>query len=102
MMININGVEWDIKFVPSTHPILQRSSGEYAMGVCDGSQRIIALSEDIPRWMLHGILAHEITHAAMFSYDIDLSLEQEELVADLIEDFGSEILKTTCSAVKML
>lgn len=38
--------------------------------------------------MLKKILCHEITHAAMFSYNVDLSIEQEELVADLIATYG--------------
>jgi hypothetical protein len=34
------------------------------------------------------VLSHELTHAAMFSYNIDLSYEQEELFADLIATYG--------------
>jgi hypothetical protein len=41
------------------------------------------------------VLCHEITHAAMFSYNIDLSIEQEELVADLMATFGQEIISQT-------
>ena len=38
------------------------------------------------------VLAHEITHAAMFSYGVNLSLSQEELLADLIATYGQEII----------
>lgn len=41
------------------------------------------------------VLCHEITHAAMFSYDILLTAEQEELLADLIATYGEEIIYTT-------
>jgi len=34
------------------------------------------------------VLCHELTHAAMFSYGIELSIEQEELLADLIATYG--------------
>ena len=31
----------------------------------------------------------------MFSYNIDLTIEQEELVADLISTYGEEIINVT-------
>lgn len=37
----------------------------------------------------------QITHAAMFSYNVDLSIEQEELIADLISTYGEEIIYIT-------
>ena len=44
---------------------------------------------------LRKVLCHEITHAAMFSYDVELNLEQEELLADLIATYGQEIIHIT-------
>jgi len=44
---------------------------------------------------LKKVLCHEITHAAMFSYDVNLSIEQEELLADLIATYGEEIIEVT-------
>ena len=51
---------------------------------------------------LKKVLCHEIVHAAMFSYNIDLSLEQEELVADLIATYGEEINEITNQTVKKI
>ena len=48
------------------------------------------------------VLCHEIVHAAMFSYNIDLSLEQEELVADLIATYGEEINEITNQTIKKI
>jgi hypothetical protein len=31
----------------------------------------------------------------MFSYNVDLSIDQEELIADLISTYGDEIINTT-------
>ena len=45
--------------------------------------------------LLRKVLCHEITHAAMFSYNVDLSIEQEELIADLISTYGDEIIYIT-------
>ena len=41
------------------------------------------------------VLCHEITHAAMFSYDIQLTYDQEELLADLLATYGQEIVDIT-------
>lgn len=38
----------------------------------------------------------------MFSYNIDLSLEQEELVADLIATYGEEINEITNQTIKKI
>ena len=45
--------------------------------------------------MLRKVLCHEITHAAMFSYDVDLDLAQEEILADIIATYGQEIIDVT-------
>ena len=45
--------------------------------------------------LLKKVLCHEITHAAMFSYNVQLTLEQEQLIADLISTYGEEIVYIT-------
>ena len=44
---------------------------------------------------LKKVLCHELTHAAMFSYGVDLTHTQEELVADLMATYGQEIICKT-------
>ena len=38
----------------------------------------------------------------MFSYNVELTLEQEELVADLIATYGEEIIDATNSVFKKI
>jgi len=38
--------------------------------------------------MMKKVLSHELTHAAMFSYNIEMSHDQEELFADLVATYG--------------
>lgn len=52
--------------------------------------------------MLKRVLCHEITHAAMFSYNVELTYEQEELLADLLATYGSEIISITNEIFKKL
>ncbi len=94
-MFNINGVYWDIKLVSSNHPKVQRNDNSFALGSCDNTTKTIYISESVPREKIKKVLCHEITHAAMFSYNVNMSIEQEEILADLIATYGSEIIEIT-------
>lgn len=94
-MFNINGIDWKIKLVSSNHPKLKRRDGSIALGACDNTTHTIYISELVPSFKLKKVLCHEVTHAAMFSYKVEISIEQEELVADLIATYGSEIIDVT-------
>lgn len=94
-MFLINNVYWKLSIVPEDFPLLQRSNGTYAFGSCDNLLRTIYINENIQGDLLKKVLCHEITHAAMFSYGIDLSIDQQELVANLISTYGDEIIHIT-------
>lgn len=94
-MFRINGITWYVKFVPSHDETLMRSDGTIAIGMCDNNMHTIYINETLSGRLLKKVLCHEITHAAMFSYDIDLTLEQEEVIADLIASYGEEIIHIT-------
>lgn len=94
-MININGEEWRVLTVSPFHPALRRSDQAYSIGVCDDFTKTIYITEDLKPEYLWKVLSHELTHAAMFSYNVDLSYEQEEMFADLISTYGQEIVYIT-------
>lgn len=91
-MVKINGEEWRIILLPPLHPALQRSDGGFALGCCDDNTKTISISNDVSSSFLKKVLCHELTHAAMFSYNIDLNYEQEEVLADIISSYGQEIV----------
>ena len=94
-MININGVEWRILIVDPFHPGLQRSDTGYSLGVCDNNKKTIYITNDLKPQFLWRVISHELTHAAMFSYGVELSYEQEEMFADLVATYGKEIVYIT-------
>lgn len=94
-MFNINGEEWRIVLVSPLHPVLFRSDGSLSIGACIDENKTIYIRDDLPIEKFKKVLCHEITHAAMFSYNIELLPEQEELLADLIATYGQEIIGTT-------
>ena len=94
-MFLINGIYWKLAFVSPDYPLLQRMSGEFSIGACDNLTRTIYINETLTGKLLKKVLCHEITHAAMFSYNVQLTLEQEQLIADLISTYGEEIIYIT-------
>ena len=94
-MFLINNTYWKLAFVSPDFPLLQRESGDYSIGACDNLTRTIYINETLRDKLLKKVLCHEITHAAMFSYNVQLTLEQEELIADLISTYGQEIVYIT-------
>lgn len=94
-MFLINNIYWKLAFVPANFPLLQRMNGDYTIGACDNLTRTIYISETLQGKLLKKVLCHQITHAAMFSYNVDLSIQQEELIADLLSTYGEEIIYIT-------
>lgn len=94
-MFLINGELWKVIFVDEKHPYLLKPNGNFAIGACDDYSKHIFLSNKLYGQKLKQVLCHEITHAIMFSYNIKMPLQQEELFAELMATFGEEIVKIT-------
>lgn len=94
-MFYINGLEWRLKFVPRADPSLTRRDGSVSIGMCDGQSQTIYIDETLRGRRLKKVISHELAHAAMFSYNIILTLEQEEVLADIISTYGEEIIDIT-------
>lgn len=95
MIFEINEIEWQVVYVPITDDILKRSDGSRTVGVTDTESRTVSIATGLMPDFEKKVLCHEITHCAMFSYNVYLSVEQEELIADLISTYGEEIVNIT-------
>ena len=94
-MFNINGATWRVFLTSPNHPMLMRSDGSFTIGACDNDTRSIYINENLEPERMKKVLCHEIAHASMFSYGVDLDIYQEELLADLMATYGPEIIRTT-------
>lgn len=90
-MFTINGIQWNILFVPAGSPELRRSDNSATVGVCDFSTRCIYLCDGLYGAFLRKVFIHEVCHSAVFSYSIKLDINQEEFLCDFIASFGDEI-----------
>ena len=84
-----------IVLTSTIHPKLIRSNVTFSIGSCDDESKTIYINENLSPERMKKVLCHEITHAAMFSYNVELNVQQEELLADLIATYGQEIIDIT-------
>lgn len=94
-MFTINNETWDIALVAPEHPMLQRSDGSFTIGVCDDNKKVIFINDTLDNVLFKKVLCHELTHAAMFSYDVNLGIDEEEILAEIIATYGEEIISIT-------
>ena len=72
-----------------------RSDKSLTIGACDNLTKTIYINWSLSDPKFKKVLCHEVTHAAMFSYNVMLTIEQEELLADLLATYGEEVIDIT-------
>lgn len=95
MIFTLNGIDWSVKFVKPLNGKLRRSDGSLTVGTTEIPTRTVYIADNLHPAFEWKVLCHEIVHAAMASYGVWLTVEQEEIVADLIATYGKEIIQTT-------
>jgi len=94
-MIVINGERWRVRLVSPSHPFLVTGRGTPALGSCDDITKTIYISNILTPQRIKKVLCHEIVHAFMYSYNVNITDEVEEIVADLIATYGEQIIRLT-------
>lgn len=98
-MVNFNGISWRIFFVSPIHPVLKKDN-IYTLGACVKNNTTIYINNSLNKEKLKRVMYHEFAHAAMFSYNIYLTLEEEETFANLFSLHGEEIIAKVNSFLK--
>lgn len=94
-MFSINNEYWSVVLVYPDDIALLMPSGRYALGACNDMTKTIYISNGLHGKEFENVLCHELTHAAMFAYDVTLGHDEEELLAEVIATFGEEIIDIT-------
>lgn len=92
MVFTINNRDWEIVFVPPSSGKLCRSDGSRTVGVTDGNDGCVYLSDMLAGKFLRKVICHELCHCFMMSYDITIPIEQEEFLADWISVYGEDLV----------
>lgn len=95
MRLRINGEDWCVKFCEPCCSHLRTSAGYCALGVCDDNDKTIYIQKRLNREKMRKVLCHELAHAVMFSYNVDLDYLTEEIVADIMATYGEQIVGET-------
>ena len=88
----INGIQWQILFVKPNSSELYRSDNTLTVGVTDFETRCVYLSNVLHGSFLEKVTCHELVHCFMFSYNIHISIEQEEFMADWFSVYGKDLV----------
>ena len=92
MTFIINNRMWHIEFVNAASKKLHRSDSSLTVGVTDGNDNCVYLSEFLSGAFLKKVLCHELCHCFMMSYNISIPIEQEEFLADWISVYGEDLI----------
>lgn len=91
-MFKCNGKTWNIAFVEPYNSNLMRSDGSKTVGVTDNNTKTVYLSNLLRGKFLDKVLCHELVHVASFSYNCEIDIETEEVIADFMSLYGREII----------
>ena len=91
-MFTINGINWNLMFVPSNSSFLMRSDGSITVGMTDWNRRTVYINKMLRGAFKERVLCHELCHCVCFSYDIRLPIETEEWLCDFMSLYGKEII----------
>ena len=91
-MFEINGILWNIYYVPPTSHHLMRSDNEYALGVTDWNIKSIFIANNQYGDKLEHIICHELCHAVCFSHNIHMPISLEEKLCNFMADHSREII----------
>lgn len=92
MTFTINGIIWHIVFVNARSEFLRREDGTMTIGMTDGNTNTIYIADILKGRLFEKVLAHELVHAIMFSYDIRVDEELEETIAQWVSNYGREVV----------
>lgn len=98
----VNNIRWHVIQVPPTHPMLLNDAGNFTLGCCNNNYKTIYIAQGLGWEKFKKVLCHEITHAAMYSYQIWLTEDQEELIADILSTYGDEVITVTNRVFKKI
>ena len=92
LLFEINGTVWNIVWVHPHSDKLRRSDGSITVGMTDWNDKCVYMSDRLRGPFLRKVLAHEMVHCFMFSYSINIPIEQEEFMADWVATYGSDLI----------
>lgn len=95
MTLIVNNQLWKFIFVNPNNRNLVNNQGMYTLGMTDNNLKSVFLSNKLNGNLLYKVLCHELCHVYAFSYNIYMSVEDEERLAQFISEYGKSIISDT-------
>lgn len=90
--MTVNGIKWRIVFTDNPHDL--ELNGTVRLGITDRNTHTIYIHSNLQGDLLKKVLLHELTHAWLFSYGYDLSVEVEEMLCGFVDTFLFDLSDT--------
>lgn len=81
----VNGIKWRVVFTNNVDDL--ELNGTVRLGITDRNTHTIYIHSNLQGDLLKKVLLHELTHAWLFSYGYDLSVEVEEMLCGFVDTF---------------
>ena len=101
MYIAVNNIPWLVVRVPWYSDYLIRDDGTLTIGITDTNLRTIFINSSLSLPLFRKVLIHEITHVWIYSYNYNLSIEQEEFVCDFVASNSDDIISKADELIYM-
>lgn len=89
----VNGHLWALVGAQNGSEALQRSDGSYTIGMADNGLKTVYIALGLDNQMAYKVLCHELTHVFAFEYGYYMPMWVEEIVADYISIYATEIVE---------
>ena len=94
-MFRVGNEIWSMVSVNGSDDALRRSDMTFTLGVTDNNTHCVYIRNDLPFEKFQEVLTHEICHVYAFVYDVDISIEVEEIVCQFVAIYGRNVIYTT-------
>lgn len=91
---------WTIQYTYPQSDELMRSDGTYSIGCADKSNQKIFIADNLSEELEEKVICHEVCHAFVMSYNLYMSIEEEERLCNFVADYGKDIVATTNRIIK--
>ncbi len=105
----MNGYFWRVIIVPQDSPYLVDRTNRPRIATTDTNDLCVYLSNELSGEFALRVFLHELSHCAMWSYDLldeihrfvksDYWIEAEEWICNFIADYGAIIFRTAYSTM---
>lgn len=102
MNFYVNGNVWKLEFVNPNDEVLINDEGIYTLGVTDNNVKTVYINNRLNSYMYRKVLSHEITHVVIFESGINFDRDTEEIIADFIASYGTDVINIIDSVYRQI